>query len=61
VDHSAALLGTTFAVLVDAVASELPPTALAKLRAFDGREPRDRSLEAFGLRTDGDGDGFRYC
>ena len=60
VDHSAALLGTSFAALVNSVAAELPPAALAKLRAFDGREGRDRSLQAFELRTDGDGDDFRY-
>jgi hypothetical protein len=60
IDHSAALLGTSFAPLVDSVAAELPPAALAKLRAFDGREMRDLSLQAFGLRTDGDGDDFRY-
>src|SRR5262245_36674554 len=35
VDHSAALLSTSFAQLVDSVAAELPPAALAKLRAFD--------------------------
>jgi hypothetical protein len=61
IDHSAARLGTSFAPLVDSVAAELPPAALAKLRAFDGREMRDRSLQAFGLRTEGDGDDFRYC
>jgi hypothetical protein len=61
VDNSAALLGTSFASLVDSAAAELPPAALAVLRAFDGRETRDRSLQAFGLQTDGEGDDFRYC
>jgi hypothetical protein len=61
IDHSAVLLRASFAPLVDSVAAELPPAALAKLRAFDEREMRDRSLQAFGLRTDGDGDDFRYC
>jgi hypothetical protein len=61
IDHSAALLGTSCTPLVNSVAAELPPAALAKLRAFDEREIRDRSLQAFGLRTDGDSDDFRYC
>jgi hypothetical protein len=61
IDHSAELLGTSFAPLVNSVAAELPPAALAKLRAFDGREMRDRSLQAFGLRTEGDSGDFRYC
>jgi hypothetical protein len=60
-DHSAALLGTSLAPLVNSVADVLPPGALAKLRAFDECDLRDRSLQAFGLRTDGDGDNFRYC
>jgi hypothetical protein len=61
VNHTAAMLGVTLAALVDSVANELTPAALARLRAFDEREERDRSLEAFGLRTDGSGHEFRYC
>ena len=61
VNHSAAMLGTTFSALVNTVADELPPAALTRLRAFNEREERDRSLQAFGLRTDGSGDEVRYC
>jgi hypothetical protein len=61
VNHSAAMLGVTFAALVNSVADDLPTAALARLRAFDEREERDRSLQAFGLRTHGSGDDFRYC
>lgn len=61
VNHSAAMLGVTFAALVNSVASELPPAARARLRAFDARAEKDRSLQAFGLRTAGSGNEFRYC
>ena len=60
VQHSAALLGTSYTALVGSVADELTPWALAQLRAFDARDDRDRSLQAFGLRTEGDADEFRY-
>ena len=61
VNHSAAVLGVTFAALVNSVVDDLPTAALARLRAFAEREEGDRSLQAFGLRTEGSGDDFRYC
>jgi hypothetical protein len=61
VHHSAVVIGSNFVALVDSVADELPAAALARLYAFDRREERDRSLRAFGLRTHGEGDQFRYC
>jgi hypothetical protein len=60
VHHSAVILGFNFTTLVDSVARELPTVGLARLHAFDRREERDRSLQAFGLRTDGEGEDFRY-
>jgi hypothetical protein len=60
IDHSAGLLSTTLTALTDTVADELPPAGLTRLRMFDQRQPRDRSLQAFGRRTEGEGPEFRY-
>jgi hypothetical protein len=60
VDHSAGLLSTTLSALIDTVANELPPAGLTCLHMFNRRQPRDRSLQAFGLRTEGEGPEFRY-
>lgn len=60
VHHSAVMLGITFTTLVDSVARELPGVGLARLQDFGRREEQDRSLQAFGLRTEGEGESFRY-
>jgi hypothetical protein len=61
VNHSANLLGTDLAAVIDSVANELPGAALDQFRAFARRVDRHKSLEAFGLRASGHGDTFRYC
>jgi hypothetical protein len=52
------MLGTHLAALINSVADELPAAALEWLRAFDDREERDKSLQAFAIRTTGEGDEF---
>lgn len=60
VHHSAVILDTPLAAVINSVTNQLPTAALERLHAFDNREERDKSLQAFGLRTTGDGDEFRY-
>ena len=61
VHHSVAILGTPLASPINSVADQLPAAAVDRLRAFDEREERDKSLRALGLQTTGEGDEFRYC
>jgi hypothetical protein len=61
VNHSAVMLGMSFAALVESVAHQLPATGLARLHEFDRRDERHRSLRAFELQTQGEGSDFRYC
>jgi hypothetical protein len=60
VNHSAGLLGTTLAALIDDVAAEIPESTADAFRAFIQRSERDKSLKSFFLDTAGEGDEFRY-
>jgi len=60
IKHSAGLLGTSLSTLIDSVADEVPPTAVARFRAFDARADQHKTLSAFNRRTEGSGDQFRY-
>jgi hypothetical protein len=61
VNHSADTIGTELSRLLDELAPDLPERALVSFRAFTGRNERDKSLEAMGLRTVGAGESFRYA
>lgn len=60
INHSAESVGTDLSRLINDLQSDLPPSALANLRAFVQRNERDKSLQAMGLATMGSGDSFRY-
>lgn len=57
---SACLIGTPFSGLITEVSRFLPPSGLAALRDFDGRQDRDKSIEAMGIRRTGEGETFLY-
>ncbi|WP_433063590.1 hypothetical protein [Dactylosporangium sp. CS-033363] len=60
VNHAADLLGTDLATIIGAMARELSEAASTQFRLFVSRNDRDKSLKAFGLQTQGEGDTFRY-
>ena len=60
VNHSAELLGTDLATLVDEIADEVPAAASAGFRDFAARQPQHKSLKSMGLRIWGQGESFLY-
>ncbi|MGW3105130.1 hypothetical protein [Streptomyces sp. NPDC001100] len=56
----ASLIGTPFSGLITEVSRCLPPSGLAALRDFDGRQDRDKTIEAMGIRRTGEGETFLY-
>ncbi|XUL87812.1 hypothetical protein ACQ86D_14955 [Streptomyces galilaeus] len=57
---SASLIGTPFSGLITEVSRYLPPSGLAALHDFDGRQDREKSIEAMGIRRTGEGETFLY-
>ncbi|MEV0734989.1 hypothetical protein AB0I51_03275 [Streptomyces sp. NPDC050549] len=56
----ASLIGTPFSGLITEVSRCLPPSGLAALRDFDGRQERAKSIEVMGIRRTGEGETFLY-